>query len=156
MGLIFALIGYVGRALFGLLFLVKGISTLQKWNLEEQIWQTSVQDWLNLYLGQPFLQEVLEWAALRPFMLLACITAANLLGGLMLLLGIGVRLGSLLLLITIFVPTFFTHYIWIMYANLAEPRMIPLLENLALIGALLFFFAYPAGYRKMKPSQPVI
>jgi len=80
--------------------------------------------------------------------LLAIATALELVGGLMLLLGIRVRLASVFLILFLIPTTLLYHHFWYLYGEERNLQLIMFLKNCAILGALLNVVAMGRAIRR--------
>ncbi|QQE13971.1 DoxX family protein [Planctomycetota bacterium] len=66
-------------------------------------------------------------------------------GGLSVLLGLGARVGAVMLGVFLFLATYYFHDFWNFEPEQQEMQMIAFMKNLALFGAMMFIFANGAG-----------
>ena len=147
-------IGFVGRALLSLFFIAGGLHALLHWAESEQVFISKLHDWVTTYLGHPGLQDQIEWMLAHSTTVFLFATFLQLIGGMMLFLGLGLRLGVVLLLIYLVPLTFFDHYYWLLKPAERGTQLMPFLESTALIGGLLFILARGKGRKKSAPSSP--
>lgn len=145
MSVIQSLIGFLGRALLSLIFLASGINQILNWDTTLQLLQRTLNDNLVTAMQNPMLSQVLEWAAGQSFVLLVLATVFQLLGGLMVFLGINTRFGAMLLLLFIIAATGLFHQFWILQGADRDLQMIMFLKNVSIAGGLLFLIAYGNG-----------
>lgn len=145
MSVIQSLIGFLGRALLSLIFLASGINQILNWDTTLQLLQRTLNDNLVTVMQNPMLAQGLEWAAGQSFVLLVLATVFQLLGGLMVFLGINTRFGAMLLLLFIIAATGLFHQFWILQGADRDLQMIMFLKNVSIAGGLLFIIAYGNG-----------
>ncbi len=145
MSVIQSLIGFLGRALLSLIFLASGINQILNWDTTLQLLQRTLNDNLVTAMQNPMLSQGLEWAAGQSFVLLVLATVFQLLGGLMVFLGINTRFGAMLLLLFIIAATGLFHQFWILQGADRDLQMIMFLKNVSIAGGLLFLIAYGNG-----------
>ncbi len=144
------LIGFLGRVCFSLIFLISGVHKILHWDATEQHLVNQMLDVLSKSYHQGWAQSLFDQILpLAPTLLLIG-TIAELVGGLLLLLGLQVRLGAFILCIFLIPTTFLFHNFWTMQGNEQQLQMIMFLKNLSIFGGALAFLAYGKGSKKAK------
>lgn len=149
-------IAFLGRALLSIIFIASAIGKILDWDNTLQFFNKNLTDWLALNALNPGLQNIIEFAIANAPLLLVLGTIFELLGGLLVFLGIWVRLGAVLLLIFLIPATAVFHHFW----QLQEPdktlQMINFMKNLSIFGGLLYVLALGKGGKcksKEKPAE---
>lgn len=150
MGILQSLIGFLGRALFSIVFIAAGLHNIFDWQGAEQQLTQTLTDWLPLSVEYVWFQQAVEWGVSQVSPLLLGATICELLGGLMVFLGISVRLGAFLLLVFLVPTTFLFHHFWLLSGVERDTQLVHFLLNSSLLGALLFLIAYGKGCNKAK------
>lgn len=136
---------FLGRALLSLIFIVAAVHKFFDWQATEQYLHLALSNWLSLTLDSPTLQGLIEWTLDHQFLVLVVGVFAELIGGLLLFLGLGTRLGAFLLLMVCAFATLIFHHFW----NLQEPQrqleIMNFMKNLSIMGGLLFVLARGKG-----------
>ena len=135
----------VGRIFLSLIFILSAVHKILDWQGSQQKLTNSLCDWMcysyNSVNAQNFLQFLLPWAPV----LLALGFAFELVGGLLVLLGIKVRLGAFLLILFLIPTSFLFHHFWFLKGTDAQLHMVMFLKNLSILGALFIFLANGKG-----------
>lgn len=143
----------VGRMCFALLFLIEGVNKILNWGESEQILIHGMLNVLQHVQGMQWGQQVLDFLLPHSSEVLLAGTVAELVGGVLLFLGVGVRFGALLVaLFLIFTTTLFHHFWWLDGAD-KELNFTMFLKNLSIFGASLVFFAQgtqPSAKKKIE------
>jgi len=92
---------------------------------------------------QSFLSNLLPW--ITTILILG--TAVELIGGLLILLGIRVRFGAFLLIIFLIPTTLFFHQFWFLDGMRRDLQVVMFLKNVAIVGGLLYVLACGTGSR---------
>lgn len=145
MSVIQSLLGFLGRALLSLIFLASGLNQILNWDATLQLLQAALNNNLVAVMQYPLLTQMMEMAVAQTTLLLAAAISFQLLGGLMVFLGINVRLGALLLLLFIISATALFHQFWMLEGADRDLQMIMFLKNTSIAGALLILIAYGGG-----------
>jgi len=127
----------VGRICLSLLFICLVTHQILNWDQIQQAFDKSVSDWI-VHPGIPDkVQKVfnllLSYSSL--VMVLSAIFAG--VGGLLVLLGIKVRLGTVLLILFLIPSTIVMHAFWLFDGSMREEQMMLLLKNVSILGGLL-------------------
>src|SRR3984957_9920923 len=122
MHLIQSLIAFVGRALLSIIFIASGIHKILSWQSTEQYYHQGLTDWLALSVGNPTLQGIIEFGLNNAFLLLLLAVILETVGGLLVFLGIWVRLGALFLMIFLFLARFAFPLFWNLECQVAKCR----------------------------------
>ena len=127
----------LGRICLSLLFICLITHQILNWDHMQQAFDKSVSDWI-VHPGIPDkVQKVfnllLSYSSL--VMILSAIFAG--VGGLLVLLGIKVRLGTVLLILFLIPSTIVMHPFWLFDGSMREEQMMLLLKNVSILGGLL-------------------
>lgn len=143
-------IGFLGRVCFSLIFLISGIHKIMNWDATEQALVNQLLDLLSKSYHQPWAQSLFDQILpLAPTLLLIG-TIAELLGGVLLILGIQVRLGAFILCLFLIPTTFLFHNFWALQGNEQQLQLIMFLKNLSIFGGALAFLAFGKGTHRAK------
>ena len=153
MGVIQSVIRFLGRICLSLIFIASGVYTLLNWQSSEQALVGALCDWLSLALGVEWAQKLCELGLSWSFFLLAASVICEIVGGLLVFLGLGVRLGALLLLLFMIPATVLFQHFWTFQGPERELQMVMFLKNLSIIGGLLGLLAYDKGAKRSKVSK---
>ena|ERR1700733_10391530 len=137
----------LGRILLSLIFICLVTNQILNWDQTQQSFDKSVSDWI-VHPGLPDqIQKVfsflLSYSSL--VMVLAAVFAG--LGGLLVLLGIKVRLGAILLILFLIPSTVVMHAFWMFDGSMREAEMMMFLKNISIIGGL-FVLATSGGEKE--------
>jgi putative oxidoreductase len=132
----------LGRLLFSLIFLASAAGKLANW--------------------APPAQMIADKGLPAPGAFLSIAIVLEIVGGLMVLLGLQARWGGVLLLLFLVPVSFIMHNFWVLPAEQQQEQMISFMKNVALMGGALMFVALGAGpvsvdhWRRPKiaPQQP--
>ncbi|MDE3045614.1 MAG: DoxX family protein [Verrucomicrobiota bacterium] len=125
------------RFFLSLLFLASGVNKIFHWHETERTLTSILTDWQAYADYFPNLQELL--ATLVPWspLLLILATLLELIGGLLLLLGVRERMGAGLLIAFLLPTTILCHQFWFVEGAERDLQQIMFLKNLAIIGGLV-------------------
>lgn len=138
-------LGFLGRALLSLIFIFSGLHKLLAWQETESGLHAVLEAWGPLTLEYPQLQHMLSWGAEHVALLLVVAVIFELVGGLLVFLGITVRLGALLLVLFLIPATLLFHHFWNMELPQSQVEMGNFMKNVSILGGLLFVLAWGKG-----------
>jgi uncharacterized membrane protein YphA (DoxX/SURF4 family) len=144
-------IAFLGRVCISVIFIVAGVRILMDWQGSEHYLIAGLCDWLSIAMGHEQWQNIIEIAMNRVFVLLCAGVFCALGGGLLVLLGISVRLGAFLLLLFAIPATLLFHHFWTLQGVDRKMQMEMFIQSISIIGALLLLLAYGCGCSK-KPK----
>ena len=154
MKLIQSLIAFLGRALLSIIFIASGINQMLNWQNAEQYFTKGLTDWLTLNVGNPAFQDVIEFGLAHSTLFVLLAVIFQIIGGLLVFLGLWVRLGTFLLIIFLIPTTLAFHHFWQLQEPNREMQMINFMKNVSILGGLLILLALGKG-RKSEKSHPV-
>ena len=145
-------IAMIGSMCFSVIFILSGINRILNWNATEQMLVNAFLDSLSYTYEyawiQPVFDVLLPWAST----ILVVATAVELVGGILLFVGVHVRFAALLLFLFLIPTTYFFHHFWFLQGPERELQMVMFLKNFALFGATLVFLAQGKGEAKKSPK----
>lgn len=143
---------FLGRLCISLIFIVSAVHKAWDWDATERGVINVLCDWQGYTHHIPALQSFLS--GLLPWIttLLILGTVIELIGGLMILLGIRARFGAFLLIIFLIPTTVFFHQFWYLDGMRRDLQVIMFLKNIAIIGGLLYILSCGA---KPKAHYPM-
>src|SRR5262249_26349848 len=137
-----------------IIFISSAIHKLFDWNATMQYFNQGLNDSLALSIGNPFLQQSLEWAVANAFVVLLVGTLCELIGGLMVFLGLALRLGALILFLFLIPTTLIFHHFWLLQEPERVLQMTNFMKNLSISGGLLYILAMGKGRKCSKSAAP--
>lgn len=143
-------IALLGRLCFSLIFILAGINKIMNWDASEQYLVNQMLDVLSKTYHQPWAQSLFDQVLPLAPTLLVLATIAELGGGLLVLLGIQVRLGALVLCLFLIPTTFLFHNFWALQGAQQQTEMAMFLKNLSIFGGGLVLLAFGKGPKKQK------
>ncbi len=134
----------LARFFIGLIFLTAVISKILNWHDTEKSLMNQLCEW-QTYLGfseaaQNCLAMVAPWTPL----LLITATLFEIIGGLLVILGVKEKLGAALLILFLIPVTLIMHPFWFEQGPMQEMQTIMFLKNLAILGGLLLILVFGA------------
>ncbi len=145
MNMIQSLVAFLGRALLSIIFISAAIHQFADWQATLQFFNQALTDWLAISIGSNFIQSALEWGIANASTLLMAGVLIELLGGLMVFLGLWVRLGALLLIVFLIPTTLIFHHFWLLQEPERHDQMINFMKNLSIGGGLIYLLAMGKG-----------
>ncbi|MBS0620297.1 MAG: DoxX family protein [Verrucomicrobia bacterium] len=143
-------IAFLGRVCLSLFFLGAALNKILDWTGAEQYFIQALGEGIKSYIGSPGIEQLLEWALADHHLLLLAAVTIELLCGLMIFLGLWVRLAAFLLFIFLVPTTLLFHHFWDLMGVDRDLQMGNFLKNVAIMGGLLLLLAYGKG--KEKPA----
>ncbi len=147
------LIAFLGRALLSIIFISSGIAKILDWQGTEQYYNQGLNNLLALNVGSSSLQGAIEFGLEHAFILLMLGTIFEILGGVLVFLGIWVRFGALLLLIFLIPATLIFHHFWQLQEPERQMQMINFMKNVSIFGGLLIVLAFGKGRKSESHDQ---
>lgn len=141
-------IAFLGRVAFSLIFILAGIKKVMNWDASEQLLVNQMLDVLAKSYDHGWAQQLFDQILpLAPTLLLLA-TIAELGGGILILLGLQVRLGAFILCLFLIPTTALFHNFWDLEGSAQELQLIMFLKNLAIFGGALILLAFGKGPKK--------
>ena len=132
---------FIGRIFISLLFILIAINNIIKWQETEHNLTNILLDWQSFssfHIGlQNFFTNIIEWIPA----VLIFLTSIQLLGGLLLFFGMKVRLGSILLILYLFLTTLLFNHFWFLSDAKREVELLIFLKNISIMGGLFYVLA---------------
>jgi uncharacterized membrane protein YphA (DoxX/SURF4 family) len=134
----------LARFLLSAMFLAAGINKIFHWHETEKMLMNVLCDWQSNTGFSSTAQEC--FGSLTPWAPLLLMTAVlfEMVGGVLLLLGIREKLGASLLLLFLIPVTILMHQFWFVEGMMREMQQIMFLKNLAIMGGLILVILHGA------------
>jgi len=142
-------VGFFGRLCFSAIFIMAGINKIFNWDASEQYLVNQMLDVLAKSYHHGWAQTLFDQVLPMAPTLLVVGTIAELLGGLLVLLGIQVRLGAFILCLFLIPTTFLFHNFWNLQGAEQQTQMIMFMKNLSIFGGGLILLAFGKGRKKV-------
>ncbi len=152
MNFIQSLIAFLGRALLSIIFIASGVNKILIWQSTEQCFTQALTSWLAVSVGNPTLQNAIEFGLANAFLLLVIAVVFEIVGGLLVFLSLWVRFGAFLLILFLIPTTMTFHHFWELQGVDREMQMIHFMKNVSILGGLLVVLALGKG-RKTEKSD---
>jgi len=143
-------IGFLGRLCFSIIFIIAGINKIVNWDASEQYLVNQMLDVLSQSYHKGWVQMVFDQILPLAPTLLVIATICELGGGLLVLLGIQVRLGAFILCLFLIPTTILFHSFWTLQGAEQQLQMIMFLKNLSIFGGGLLVLAFGKGPKRVK------
>jgi putative oxidoreductase len=145
MNLLQSFVAAIGRLCLGFVFIVSAISQMLDWQKAEQSIMNGFADWMGYAYQNHWLQKLFELLVPWIPLLLLIAIILEILGGLLLILGVKVRLGSFLLILVLVPSTLLFNYFWMKQGASKDIQLSIFLKNVSIFGGLLLLLAYGKG-----------
>lgn len=140
-----SLLGFIGRALLSLIFIFSALHKLIGWPAAETMLHANLTAWQAHFMDFAWLHEGFAWAIEHVTFLSYAAIACELVGGVLLFLGILARLGAFLLFLFMVAVTFLFHSFWTFPSPESQAEMWNFMRNLSILGGLLLVLAWGKG-----------
>jgi len=127
----------VARFLISLIFLSGAIHKILNWHDTEKSLMNTLAEWQSNLIFSDQLQDFFAIIIPMAPAILILATLLELLGGLLLLLGVKEKLGATLLILFLIPTTVIIHQFWFVEGSVREIQMVHFFKNLAILGGLL-------------------
>jgi putative oxidoreductase len=145
MGLLLSSVTVLARFLLSAIFLASGVNKLFHWRETETGLMGVLSHWQSHLsfseAAQNFFSSVIQFTPV----LLIVATGLELIGALLLLLGVKEKIGAILLLFFLVPVTIFYHQFWFLEATERELQQVMFLKNLAIVGGLLMVILHDSA-----------
>jgi len=134
-------IAFLARLFMSTIFLVSSINKIFHWQRTEKELIRVLGDWeciVSSVNAHTAIAMMISWAPI--FLIIA--TLLELLGGLLVLLGVRAKLGAFLLILFLIPVTFVFHQFWFLEGTAQEIQISFFLRNLAIVGGLMMIGLY--------------
>lgn len=146
-------VSFLGRICFSIIFILAGINKIMHWDASEQYFVNQMLDVFSKSYNQGWSQPLFDRIMPMAPTLLVLGTIAELGGGLLILLGIQVRLGAVILCLFLIPSTLLFHNFWAVEGNEQQIQMIMFLKNLCIFGGSLLLLAFGKGQKPPKKME---
>lgn len=144
----------IGRVLISTIFISSSIHKILEWKETERGVMSTLSDWGQKTSDIEVIQSF--FIGIAPYVDFFIITAValELIGGLMILLGIKPRIGAFFLFLFMIPTTVLFHAFWFYEDQAQKVQLIMFLKNLAIIGGLFYVMAFGTGMVKKEEKKP--
>lgn len=136
----------IGRILLGAIFILAAINKIMYWDESVMTLQTTLENWKSyggpnaLFGGISLIQQHLDFS-------LGLALGFEMLGGLLVLIGVVPRFGAILLILFLIPTTIVFHPFWYMIPPERDTQLISFMKNLSILGGVFLVFAFGSGFR---------
>jgi putative oxidoreductase len=138
-------IAFIGRALLSIIFISSAIHKIADWQDTLLSFNQAMTDWLAVSIEHSWIVTSLEWGLDNASTLLLAAAIMELVGGLLVFLGIWVRLGAFFLLVFLLPVTLVFHHFWDLQGVDRQMQMVHFMKNLSISGGLMFLLGVGKG-----------
>jgi putative oxidoreductase len=146
---------FIGRFFLSMIFLLSALKKIFSWQDVENTLVNQIVEW-NSYsqsdVLKDLLSEILPWAPL----LLIIAMILELLGSILLLLGIRARIGAFFLIAFLIPATIIMHPFWFFDGVQKEVEFVMFMKNLSILGGIIIAFTQGVTLSKNRPSLPKV
>jgi putative oxidoreductase len=128
--------GTLGRMLLSFIFIFGGIQKLLNWGETEQTFILALSRWLDHSGTAAWIRSLMDGLMQSPDIWLGLLTIAQLLGGILLFLGLRVGFASILLLIFLLITNVIYHSFWLFQDAEKQLQLILFLYNISILGGI--------------------
>ena len=132
----------IGRICLSFIFLLAAVNKIFDWHGMEEALTKALNHSLDAYKNVEWLRDFIDFLIPWTSVLLIFALVFELVGSLFIIFGIKVRFGALLLILFLIPTTFFFHGFWTFADADRHLQMTNFLQNLSILGGLLFVLAY--------------
>lgn len=138
----------LGRILISVIFISSSTHKILEWKETERGVMSTLSDWGQKTIENGVVQSFFVGIAPYVDFLIIGAVALELIGGLMVLLGIKPRVGAFFLFMFMVPTTLLFHAFWFYEDQAQKVQLIMFLKNLAIIGGLFYVMAFGTGVVK--------
>lgn len=154
MSLIRMFFSSIGRACISFIFILGGVSKILDFDQSQQSLGEQIIMLPKAFAAFPWLDQWIMELSGHTSALLTGAIVCELLGGVMLFLGLKPRLGAFLLVLFLAPATLIFHHFWDLQGPDRNVQMIMLLKNVSIFGGLLCIMVSPKGCKQSAKPQP--
>jgi putative oxidoreductase len=144
-----------GRVCLSLVFILSGIHKILNWQAAEDSMFTSLCNLEGYTMDMDGIQKIIQFVFPWTSMLLLLGTVIELLGGILIFLGIKIRFGAFLLILFLVPTTCLFHHFWLIPLPERDLQMCMFLKNLSIFGGLLILLGFGKGSKFFKAKEKV-
>ncbi len=142
----------LGRVCLSVIFILSGISKIMDIQTAEAQLVDKLSQFLTTVHRIEWLEVIIDQALAHAQTLIITTIVLELLGGILVLLGVKVRFGAFLLMLFLIPATIVMHRFWDLQGDERQIQMIMFLKNLAIFGGLLLVFAYGSNHLRYQSN----
>lgn len=137
----------LGRILLSAIFIIAGLNKILNWEGTKNSLLEALGKWHG-YQDIHLVDRLIDFFTNKVDILLWMATSFELLGGLLVLIGIFTRFGALLLSLFIIPATLLYHSFWTLSDPERDIQLVMFMKNMAILGGLMIVLAFGSGFSK--------
>lgn len=133
---------FLGRICLSLIFILAALDKIIDYSIAEQHFVERLSHLLGSVNGIEWLEILIDYALSYSYILIWVAIGIELVGGILLFLGLKVRLACALLILFLIPATIVMHHFWNLQGGEKDLQTVMFLKNIALLGGLFIAEAY--------------
>lgn len=147
MQLLKIILAVIGRILLSAIFIIAGLNKILNWDVTKNSLLEALGKWHG-YQDVHLIDQLIDVFTSKVDILLWMATSFEILGGLLVLIGIFTRFGALLLSLFIIPATLLYHSFWTLSSPERDIQLVMFMKNMAILGGLMIVLAFGSGFSK--------
>lgn len=135
----------IGRIFLSAVFIIAGLNKILNWSGTSEGYLEVLGKW-HLATDNAFLERLLDFMAQRSGLFLGLATGLELIGGVLVLVGVFTRVGAVCLITFLIPVTIIYHAFWIMQSPEKDMQVVMFMKNLAILGGLMVVASFGSGF----------
>lgn len=136
----------LGRILISAVFLMGNVNNILYWDDSMQALQSVLENW-KVFEGPNALFGIVTLIQNNQFLVLAFATGCELLGAMLVLVGLIPRVGAILLLLFLIPTTILLYPFWYVTQPERDMQLIMFMQNLSTMGGIFVVLGFGSGFR---------
>ncbi len=149
MGLLKILTCVIGRIFLSIIFVIAGINKFLNWNSTEQYVLDTLAKW-HFYTNNFLIESLMNFMASHIQIFLGIATFLELVGGLLVLIGVFSRIGALMLSVFLIPVTLIMHAFWVISGPEKDIQLVLFMKNIAILGGVFMVAVFGSGFNLRK------
>jgi putative oxidoreductase len=142
----------LGRMFLSAIFIIAALNKLLNWSSAKEGYLEVLAKW-HLATDNIVVERIFDLMAQQANFFLVAATALELIGGLLVLVGIFSRLGAYLLIVFLIPVTVIYHAFWILSSSERDIQLVMFMKNIAILGGLMIIAVFGSGITFTKSQQ---
>jgi len=142
----------LGRMCLSAIFVIAAANKLFNWSNAREGYLEVFAKW-HLRTDNIFFERLFDLMAQQANFFLATATALELIGGLLVLVGVFSRVGAYLLIVFLIPVTVVYHAFWILSSPERDIQLVMFMKNIAILGGLMIIAVFGSGFTFNKSQQ---
>lgn len=147
------LVGFLGRLCLSIIFIVSGIYKFIDLQMNETTLANGLCTLMQYTMQIEWIQQGIEHFLPMSDIMVIIAAIVEILFGLLVLIGLQVRLSAFILALYLIPVTFVFHHFWYLEGDEKVLQMVMFLKNLAIFGGLLLVVAFGTGPKAASPPK---